>query len=258
MLERTLLVSTTDGTMETFIVQPSAQRNSPVVLMYMDMWGMRECLRGIARRVAAAGYYCAMPDLYYRRGHVRYAEHELKGPLSFEMLEPARRKLLRATMEGLTDEMVLRDTAELLRSIDLDRGSPASDAAIGVIGFCMGGRHAFCAAGRFRQRVKATACIHGTDLIKAGPDSPHRLARENEGEIYCGHAERDKYAPPDVVEKLEQNFAASPARYRYVLHHGAQHAYAIPDRDVYDERAASRDWEEILSMFKRRLKTDDA
>lgn len=251
MHESTVAVTTADGTMETFIVHPYAQQPSPVVMIYMDMWGMREILRGIARRVAAAGYYCAMPDLYYRSGQVRYAEHEMKEPrLAFNMLEPVRQKLLRATMDGLSDEMVMQDTAELLRHIDRDRGRPGS---VGVMGFCMGGRHAMCAAGRFSQRVAAAACIHGVDLIKTGPDSPHLLAQKGNADIYCGHAEHDQYAAPDVVEKLSASFAGSDVRYRYTLHPGAKHAYAIPDRDVYDERAAERDWEEILSMFKRRL-----
>ena len=254
MQEITVAVPTADGTMETFIAHPDTQQPFPAVLIYMDMWGMRECLRGIARRVAAAGYYCAMPDLYYRNGRVRYAGHEITGRrLSFDMLEPARQTLLRTSMDGLADEMVMSDTADLLRFIDRDRPQSVLGGAVGAIGFCMGGRHAFCAAGRFRQRVRAAACIHGTDLIKAGPDSPHRLALEATGDIYCGHAELDKYASPDVVEKLDESFAGSGGRYRYFLHQGAQHGYAIPDRDVYDERAASRDWQEILSMFKRQL-----
>jgi carboxymethylenebutenolidase len=260
MIERTVVVSTAavptaDGMMETFVAHPDGRGPFPVVLIYMDMWGMRDCLRGIARRVAAAGYYCAMPDLYYRNGRVRYAGQERAGPLSFGMLDPERQVALRAAMDGLADEDVMRDTAALFHFID--GGEPARSGArsgpIGVIGFCMGGRHAFCAAGRFASRVKAAACLHGAYLIKPGPDSPHQLAFEAEGEIYCGHAERDQYAPADVVERLDGHFSGARVRYHYALHRGAQHAYAIPDRDAYDEKAAGRDWQEILAMFKRQL-----
>ena len=118
----------------------------------------------------------------------------------------------------------------------------------------MGGRHAFCVAGRFRDRVKATARIHGTALIKQGADSPHLMARAGSGEIYCGHAQRDKYAPADVVEKLDRGFAGAGVRYHYALHRGAEHAYAIPDREVYDDRAANHDWREIFAMFGRQLR----
>jgi len=251
MQEQLVAVPTADGTMETFVVHPDGHGPFPAVLIYMDMWGMRECLRGIARRVAAAGYYCVMPDLYYRIGRVRYAEQERAGPLSFGMLDPERQVALRAAMDGLADEDVMRDTAALLGFIDGDEH--ARGGAMGVIGFCMGGRHAFYAAGRFASRVKATACIHGTDLIKPGPGSPHRIALEADGEIYCGHAERDQYAPADVAAQLDGSFSGARVRYYYALHRGAQHAYAIPDRDAYDERAASQDWQHILAMFKRQL-----
>ena len=37
------------------------------------------------------------------------------------------------------------------------------------------------------------------------------------------------------------------------LHKGADHGYALPDRDVFDKAAANRDWELIFAMFRRQL-----
>ena len=34
----------------------------------MDIWGIREELREIARRIATVGYACLLPDFYYRQG----------------------------------------------------------------------------------------------------------------------------------------------------------------------------------------------
>jgi dienelactone hydrolase len=52
--------------------------------------------------------------------------------------------------------------------------------------------------------------------------------------------------------RIEQAFAAcSEVRYRPMLHAGALHGYALPDRDVYDKHAANRDWENIFAMFRR-------
>jgi carboxymethylenebutenolidase len=33
------------------------------VVVYMDVWGIREELYDIARRIATAGYYAVVPDL---------------------------------------------------------------------------------------------------------------------------------------------------------------------------------------------------
>src|SRR3954471_17963393 len=110
MQQRTVAVTTPSGSMETFVVHPDGRGPFPAVLMYMDMWGMREVLHELARSLAAEGYYCALPDVYHRLGRVRYAATELSAPLSFESLEPDRRVALRAAMDGLADEQVMEDT----------------------------------------------------------------------------------------------------------------------------------------------------
>ena len=42
-------------------------------------------------------------------------------------------------------------------------------------------------------------------------------------------------------------------RYRGHVHVGADHGYALPDRDVFDKFAANRDWEYIFAMYRRQL-----
>jgi carboxymethylenebutenolidase len=42
-------------------------------------------------------------------------------------------------------------------------------------------------------------------------------------------------------------------RSSHVVHRGADHGYALPDRDVFDKQAANRDWEHIFAMFRRQL-----
>jgi len=43
------------------------------------------------------------------------------------------------------------------------------------------------------------------------------------------------------------------ARYIKEVHRGAEHGYALPDRDVFDKQSANRDWEIIFAMFRRQL-----
>ena len=252
MIERTLQLGRTGGEMDTFVVHPSGGGRFPPVILFMDMWGIRAALTDIARRIAAAGYYCILPDLYYRGGKVRYAARDIVGrPLTFTDLEPGRQIALRAAMDGLSNAMVIADTAFLL---DLMIGSePVRPGPAGAIGYCMGGRHVLCVAGAFPEHFKATACLHGAGLVSAAEDSPHLMARRADGEIYCGHAELDKYAPADVVERMDEALSGCRVRYQRRVHAGAHHAYAMPDRDVFDPRATEQDWEAILAMFRRQL-----
>ncbi|HEX9464880.1 MAG TPA: dienelactone hydrolase family protein [Alphaproteobacteria bacterium] len=255
MIERTIQLRREGGEMETFIAHPSAGGPFPAVMLYMDMWGMRTAVTDIARRIAAAGYYCVLPDLYYRGGKVRYAAHDDAGKgLSFTDLDPERQIALRAAMNKLSDAMVIWDTAFLLQF--MTQGEPVRPGPFGAVGYCMGGRHALCAAGTFPDRFRAAACLHGTDLVKDGETSPHLLARRAAGEIYCGHAGRDRYARPDVVQRLDEALAGCSVRYQRRVHADAQHSYAMPDRDVFDQDATDQDWREISAMLIRQLRPE--
>jgi carboxymethylenebutenolidase len=90
-------------------------------------------------------------------------------------------------------------------------------------------------------------------LVTSESDSPHVSALKAQGEVYCGFGEKDRHTPPATVEVLERAFAADRIRYRYEVHKGADHGYALPDRDVFDKQSANRDWEVIFAMFRRQL-----
>ena len=74
------------------------------------------------------------------------------------------------------------------------------------------------------------------------------------GAPYCGFGEKDRHTPPATVDTLARTLPASGVSYRYQVHKGADHGYALPDRDVYDKQSANRDWEIIFAMFHRRLR----
>jgi carboxymethylenebutenolidase len=103
--------------------------------------------------------------------------------------------------------------------------------------------------------VVASASLHGTSLISDAADSPHWLAKEFRGELYCGFAETDPYAPLSMVKELDELLRPGPVVYRHQVHPGAQHGYALPNRDIFDARAAARDWEIIFAMFHRQIPT---
>jgi len=252
MIERHVEIPTASGAMETFITHPVENSPFPPVILYMDVWGLREELFDIARRIATVGYCCMVPDLYYRQGRVRHEYRDERGRMiSMELLDEERKEIVRKPMRALTDAMVVDDTRALLAFIDRDEA--AGSGHIGVIGYCMGGRHVFRVAGEFPHRIRASASLHGTRLVTDGADSPHLSAMKAMGELYCGFAEKDPYAPLSTVNTLAECFANANVEYRYELHRGAEHGYALPDRDIYDKQATNRDWELIFAMFHRQI-----
>lgn len=252
MKERTLNVTTPDGTMETFVTHPQGDAPFPAIVFYMDVWGLREELFDVARRIATVGYYCAVPDLYYRFGRVRHEFRDANGcMISMEALDEERKARVRAPMLKLSDAMVVNDTRALLEA--LGRGEPVRPGAMGAIGYCMGGRHVFRVAGSFPQRFRACASLHGTRLVAEGEDSPHLTALKAEGELYCGFAEHDPWAAAPTIKAVVDAMQGARVKFHHELHPGAHHGYALPDRDIHDKSAANRDWEIMFAMWRRQL-----
>jgi len=213
---------------------------------------VREELFEIARRVGTVGYYCLVPDLYYRQGKVRHEFRDAQNRMiSLHALDDELKQRVTAPGRKLSNQMVVDDTGAILDF--LGRGEPARPGGVGAIGYCMGGRHVMCVAGHFPERVRASASLHGTSLVSEAADSPHRLVRQFRGELYCGFAELDPYAPMSMVKELDELLRPCPVAYRYAVHTGAQHGYALPNRDIFDARAAARDWELIFAMFNRQI-----
>ncbi len=251
MIETMAEIETADGRMDAFVVHPEEGGPFPAVVIFMDIWGLREELFDVARRVATVGYHCTVPNFWYRRGKVRFEFRNDKGQMRSLLDLPREiQDELHANMNLVTDTMAMADTKSILNFLDKEpvRGPKGS------IGYCLGGRLGLCAAGLYPSAFRATASLHGTRLVSDNPDSPHRLADKFRGEIYCGFAQHDPWAPPETIEMLGAVMKGRDAvRYRGIVHPGTQHGYALPDRDIFHKASTNRDWEHIFAMFKREL-----
>ncbi len=69
MIEQQVTVTTKHGLMPCFAACPDGPGPFPPVIFYMDAPGTREELRNMARRIATYGYFCLLPDMYYRLGY---------------------------------------------------------------------------------------------------------------------------------------------------------------------------------------------
>jgi len=252
MIEHDIKVTTSDGLMDTFLALPDGRGPFPPVILYMDIWGMRDQLRDIARFAARQGLACAAPSLYYRQGDTHFVHQHPDGRTkSISILSQTDRQKMLDYNAHLTDDMVIADTLTLisrLREVD-----NVSDGFAGCFGYCMGGRHVIRVAAAHSEIFRATASFHGTYLVTEKPNSPHLCAHDIQGKIYFGMGENDPFTPRRVVTALMEAFDDSPAKATFRIHGDTDHGYAIPDRDVYNSDATNADWQEIFSMFRRML-----
>jgi carboxymethylenebutenolidase len=245
MIEQTVDIPTKHGATTTFIVHPERDGPSPVVLFFMDAPAIREELRDMARRIAAAGYYVMLPNLYYR-----------KGVMELKDLPPLPEAEARARMFELMGSIsiaLIMDDADALLDYS-DRDPAASKGKIATLGYCMSGQYAINFAARYPDRVAAAASIYGVQLVTDRPDSPHLAAQKAKGELYFACAEHDSYAPMEMVQTLDQTVKSKNLNAEVELYEGVHHGFAFPQRGaVYDKTAAERHWERLFSLWKRRL-----
>ena len=122
MIESMTEIATADGKMDTFVCHPEQGGPFPSVFVLMDIWGLREELFDIARKIAVVGYHCIVPNFWYRQGRVRFEYRDAKDQmLSFEFIpDEARqtmRRLVTATCRPCGDtHSNLRTTMPLLKS----------------------------------------------------------------------------------------------------------------------------------------------
>jgi len=244
MIEQTVEIATKHGAMTTFIAHPERGAAYPVVLFFMDAPAIREELRDMARRIAAAGYYVMLPNLYYRSGVMELAHLP---PLP----ETEARARMFELMGSLSIPLVMSDGDALLDFADRDPA--ASNGKIATLGYCMSGQYAICFAARYPDRVAAAASIYGVQLVTDKADSPHLAAQKAKGELYFACAEHDSYAPLEMVETLDQTVKSKNLNAEVELYPDVHHGFAFPQRAVYDKPAAERHWERLFALWRRRL-----
>ncbi len=252
MKEEYFLVPTKDGSMKTFIVHPDDGQPHPAIVLFMDIWGVREELCGIARKIAAEGYCAVLPNLYYRQGDIANVFWDSDGrQISLHKLDETREKIVHDQRKKLSNDMILSDVADLLPFIrNLDA---VKSGAMGSVGWCMGGWIGYKTAVEFPDAFQATATLHATKPLSDRADSPHLQLDKMRGGLYCGWAEHDHLSPPDMVAELEPLLVSSPVDYVGNMHKGVEHGYTLPDRDIYAADNAEQDWKEIFALYRRHL-----
>ena len=244
MIEQTVDIPTRDGRTTTFVVHPERDGPHPLIVFFMDAPAIREELRDMARRLATAGYYVMLPNLYYRRGVMELADLP---PLP----EDKARERMFDLMGSLSIPLVMADADALLAYAARD---PAcSPGKAGAVGYCMSGQYAINLAARHPERFAAAASIYGVQLVTDQPDSPHLVADRARGELYFACAETDRWAPLEMVEALDAALRERAVRAEVELYPGVEHGFAFPQRAAYDKQAAERHWERLLSLFQRNL-----
>jgi len=240
--EDEIQIATADGSMPVFVTRPEEGGPHPGVILFMDALGIREELRDMARRIGTVGYFVMLPNLFYRQGGPSFDPARLATGAP----DPEMMRLNRAT----THALVLSDTAALLDHL---ASEPAARDPVGTIGYCMGGRHALAAAGRFPERVAAMASLHGGFQVTDRADSAHLTIPRIRAECYFGFADGDPLSPPEHQSAIGEACQRHGVEARLETYPGAEHGFTFPTRHCFHKPSAERAWERVFALFGRRL-----
>jgi carboxymethylenebutenolidase len=213
-----------------YLAEPKAGKAAPGMVVIQEWWGLNDQIRGVADKLAGAGYRALVPDLY--RGKVaveaKEAEHLMTG-LNF----------------GDAAGQDVRGAVQYLKG--------GGSAKVGVTGFCMGGALTLLAAVNVPE-ADAAVVWYGYPPLEYIDPAKIRTP-------ILGHfATRDAAFPIAKVDELEKKLRA--ARVRFEFHrYDAKHAFANETANEkklemleYNPKAAEAAWQRTLDFLAKNLK----
>ena len=203
LLEKNVIITTKHGQCPGFAACPDAPGSYPAIILYMDAPGFREELCNMARRIAKQGYYCLLPDLYYRLGTCRF---------DIPRRTDAMSAVIKAAMNSLTIAEVNDDTGAFVAWLDAQPEVKAGP--MGCVGHCMSGRYITAVAARFPTRMVACASLYGVGIVTDKEDSPHLTLSQVKGELYFG------FALPVFYNDVQRSRSERRSRFSHAQQHG--------------------------------------
>jgi carboxymethylenebutenolidase len=240
-------IPTPDGDARAFVFTPeSGEGPWPGTILYMDAPAIRPALFEMAQRLADAGYYVLLPDMFWRAGpYEPIVMADIK-------TDEQRRAIFGKFMASTNPDKAMADTGAFLEF--LSKQPQVKGAKVGVTGYCMGGGMVLRAAGTYPDRIAAGGAFHGGNLATDAPDSPHLLAPKMKAKLLVAGADEDKGFDDAQCERLDQALKAAGVDAEVTIYRGARHGYVPKDMPVYNEDAAERHWRDLIALFDSVLK----
>ena len=252
IVEAEVMIPTADGMADGFLYTPKIEgppagaARWPGALHLVDIGGIRDSHRGMAKRLASEGYVVLLPNVFYRVGKAPFFAWPMK----------------------MDDEMTMRRLGELRDSLPpaaveadgkayidfLASQESVTGGAMGAVGYCFTGAMALRFAASQPDKIAAAASFHGGRLYTDEPASPHRLLPRVKARLYFGHAVEDRGMPKEAIERFEQALAAWGGKYESETYAGAHHGWTVPDSPSYNPPQAKRAFEKLTELFAATLK----
>src|SRR5437762_5142887 len=213
-----------------YLAEPASGGKAAAMVVIQEWWGLNDQIRGVADKLAKAGYRALVPDLYRGKTAVdaKEANHLMTG-LNF----------------GDAAGQDIRGAAQYLKK----SGSPK----VGVTGFCMGGALTVLSAVNVPE-MDAGVIWYGYPPLQYVDASKFKAP-------LLGHwATQDQAFAIGGVDKLEEKLRGAKVKFEF-HRYDAKHAFANETADSkglemlkYDPKAAQTAWKRTMDFLAQQLR----
>jgi carboxymethylenebutenolidase len=234
-MNKTVSYKRPDGqAVEGYLCEPAVAEGAAAVVVIQEWWGLNDQIRGVAERLAHAGYLALVPDLYRGKSTVEAEEaHHLMTGLNF----------------GDAAAQDIRGAVQYLKG---------RATRVGVTGFCMGGALtllSLCAAPEADAAVVWYGC----------PPLEYIDASKIKAPLQAHWATQDEFFAIATVDQLESKLREAGVAFdfhRYLARHAFANETAVgPGRlpaTQFDPVWSQRAWDRTFTFFGRHLRTEGA
>lgn len=210
-----------------YLARPRARGRHRAVLVIAGNRITEEYIPNTCAALAVAGYVGFAPDIF----HTVPASARTPDEMS-------------KALEGRTDDDFMNDIragAGYLR-----KQSFVNAGAMGIIGFCSGGRRAMLYAARFDD-VKAVIPYHPAKMKAAEVARLKAPVQIHQGTI-------DRHIPVADIQELEKIFRGQGTSVEVYFYEGADHGFLAYTRPYYKPEAALLAWQRTTEFLNKHLK----
>src|SRR5260370_40344692 len=136
-------VKVAGGDMPVYFAKPANAANPPVILVCMEIFGVHEYSRDVARRLAHLGALAVAPDYYFRTGDLT------------KITEQAQ---IMPIVNAKPDKELF---ADLDATVDWAKSQGGDTNRLGIMGFCRGGRTVWIYS-THNPNLKAGVAVYGS------------------------------------------------------------------------------------------------
>ena len=224
-----------DDTFEAYCAVPDGGRG-PAVIVFQEIFGINDNMRGLADRLAEEGFIALVPDMFWR----------------------LERRFERKDESGIGDAFAMVERFDFNAGVEDIRSAHAHalnmdecTGKVGVMGFCLGGGLAFAAATMSRVEGR------GPDAAVPYYGSPVNGLLGRVDDLECPtmfhYGNHDPFIPEEAIAEVEQ---AVSAKAHVVFHrYDAGHAFSNWDApSMYQADAAELAWSRTIEFLHRTLR----